>query len=211
MGASFHELVTKTDCQDKAREEINRCQREELEEYGNGDGYPDSFYGIGSFNWTEKEFKSVDEAREYVQNNTEKWKPGLVVKVMKNSKGKMTKRRQKMLDDYADVVSKLKKFRRSKGESLRSIVESLKKEEGVKRNYKCKVCKSSINSKYINGYSNYSDNIYVFNCPVCKSELEDKLYDKEIKKHELLRSKISEKLDSTESAFFWFAGGWSPC
>lgn len=219
MGASYHELLTSTDSQAQAKEDIDAEQDSARPSGDDDDGYPGSFYGIEGFKFTDKEFDSHDKASDYISKNTGKWDEGLVVKVkakQKNSKG-IQKKRAVIMEKYSECKLKVRELRVKKEKKLIELVKMWKnntKDGALKPlHYKCKDCNSSVNSKYMSGQhrKNYGKLYWKYECPVCEEEVPEKETDKEIKKQLLVCNKLNEKLKQSTPSFFWLAGGWSAC
>jgi len=86
MGAVFNESIEPGDTPAKL---LNRLHEEDIKasqhSYGHA-GYSGTFAESSGITVREETFKSLEEARQWVQDNHEKWEPCLAVKVFEHDK-----------------------------------------------------------------------------------------------------------------------------
>ena len=199
MGASYQEEYAKTDSKVMAEKTFNQAQKDALEEYGHGDGYSGSFYGIGGWSWSDKPiFNDYTTASDWIADNTEKWGNGIVVRVKDPACNKrFSKVRERYVQEYENALNHLKNGKNENEKQVSQLLRQLKEDNKF---YKCKKCKSNLSCQYLS---------QMVICPLCKNKFSTPETEKELVKLEKSVERALKKLEKNKPNYYWLVGGWS--
>lgn len=191
MGAN---LVTTTfeDCPRKLLDEIFEEYLQEDQRENGCDPYSGALSAKEWWlNYVDKQFKSDEEAYEYIDEHSDKWGPSLACKVTTGE----TPRKA------IELTNKLFKVKTTLDEFDREVLNRIKK--GKSKTKGCKRCGSSIAVAYL----------HKTDCPICHATLytdtDKKRRDALREKHKRLRTQRDELPNETFKSH-WLVGGWCP-